>query len=131
MVSRVGSPPKVSIWISSQGGNEWLTPSAVTELTAHWRAHTHVCTYTHAMTHLDRKGKWRTAKTCIYVPKINCTPLKTMFKSRANRAGTFQNTRWNVSHIQGTLYYIHYITYSGDNVRKAVASSKITNKVIP
>lgn len=89
------------------------------------------------MTHLDRKGKWRTAKTCIYVPKMNCSPLKTMFKSRANRAGTFhsqagqQNTRWNVSHIQGTLYYIHDITYSGDNVRKAVASSNITNKVIP
>lgn len=47
MVSRVGNPLKISIWISSQGGREWLAFAAVTELT------THTYTNTQKDTHND------------------------------------------------------------------------------
>lgn len=54
MVSRAGKPLKLSIWISSQGGREWLALSAVTELTTH--AHTHTLTHTHNDSSLTGKG---------------------------------------------------------------------------
>lgn len=45
MVSREGNPLKLPIWISSQGGREWLALTAVTELTTHTHAHSHTMTH--------------------------------------------------------------------------------------
>lgn len=41
MVSKVGNPLKLSIWISSKGGREWLALTAVTELATHTQTHAH------------------------------------------------------------------------------------------